>query len=68
MGVVDLEDFIQVPYCGPKNMRPLTAYTLFIDLNVIIFVFVRLHSPNICLLWMGRVEGDVVKDEESKYF
>ncbi len=68
MDVVDLEDFIQVPYCGPKNMRPLTAYMLFRNLNVVNFVFVKLHSPNIVLLWMGRVEGDVVKDEKSEYF
>ncbi len=67
MDVVDLEDFIQVPYCGPNNMKPLIAYTLFIDLNVVNFVFVRLHSPNIVLLWMGRVKGDVVKDEESEF-
>jgi len=44
MYVVDLEDPIQVPYCGPKNMKPLIAYTPFRDLNVRDFVLVRPHD------------------------
>jgi hypothetical protein len=49
-------------------MRPLTTYTPFIDLNVGNFVLVRLHDPDFVSLWMGRVEGDVVKYEDNEYF
>jgi hypothetical protein len=49
-------------------MRPLTAYTPFRDLNVGDFVLVRLHNLDLVLVWMGKMEGDVVKDEESEYF
>jgi len=41
MDIVDPEDPIQVPYCGPKNMKPLTTYTSFRDFNVGDFVFVK---------------------------
>jgi hypothetical protein len=47
MDVVDSEDPIQIPYRGPKNMRPLIAYTPFRDLNVGDFVLVRPHDPNL---------------------
>jgi hypothetical protein len=47
-------------------MRPLTAYTPFKDLNVGNFVLMGLHNLNLVPLWMGRVEGGVVK--ESEYF
>jgi hypothetical protein len=50
MIVVDLKDSILVPYCGSKNMRPLTTHMLFKDFNVGDFVFVRLHDPNLVLL------------------
>jgi hypothetical protein len=49
-------------------MRPLTAYMPFRDLNVGDFVLMRLHDLDLVPLWMGRVEGDVIKDEESEYF
>jgi hypothetical protein len=49
-------------------MKPLTAYTPFKNLNVENFVLVRPHNLDLVLLWMGKVEGDVVKDEESEYF
>jgi len=44
---VNPKDPIQVPYCGPKNMRPLTTYMSFKDLNVGDFVLVRLHDSNL---------------------
>jgi hypothetical protein len=47
MDIVDLEDLIQVPYCGLKNMRPLTAYPPFRDFNVGNFVLVRPHDPDL---------------------
>jgi len=28
----------------------------------------RPHDPNLVLLWMEIVEGDVIKDEDSEYF
>ncbi len=68
MDIVDLEDLVWVLYCGPKNMKPLTTYTPFIGLNVGNFVFVKPYDPNIVLIWMGKIEGDVIKDEESEYF
>jgi hypothetical protein len=40
----------------------------FKDLNVGNFVFVRPHDLDLVPLWMGRVEGDVIKDEKSEYF
>jgi hypothetical protein len=47
MDVVDVEDPIQLPYCGLKNMIPLITYTPFRDLNVGDFVLVRLHDPDL---------------------
>jgi hypothetical protein len=29
---------------------------------------VKPHNPDLVPLWMGRVEGDAIKDEEIKYF
>ncbi len=65
---VDPEDPIQCPYCGLKNMRPSTVYTLFRDLTDGDFVFVRLHDLGLVHVEMGRAQGDVVKDEESAFF
>ncbi len=67
MDVVDVENPVQLPYYGPKNMRPLTTYTPFTDLNVGNFVFVRLHDPDLIPFLMGKEKGDVIKDEESEY-
>jgi len=58
MDIVDVEDLIRVLYCGPKNMKPLTTYMPFIDLNVGNFVFVKPYDPNLVLIWMGKVESD----------
>jgi hypothetical protein len=41
---VNPKDPIQVPYCGPKNMKPLTTYTPFRYLDVGDFVLVRPHD------------------------
>ncbi len=32
------------------------------------FVLVRPHEPSLVLVWMGRAQGDVVKNEESAFF
>jgi len=49
-------------------MRPLTTYIPFRNLNARDCVFVKPHDPDLVPFWMGRMEGDVVKDEESEYF
>jgi hypothetical protein len=64
---VDLEDPIQHLYCGPKNMRPSTVYTLFKDFNDGDFVFIKLHDHDLVPIWMGKTQGDVVKNEESAF-
>jgi hypothetical protein len=64
MEVINPKDPIQVPYCGPKNMKPLIAYTPFKDFNVGDFVLVRPLDLDLVPFWMGRVEGDVIKDEK----
>jgi hypothetical protein len=46
MDIVDPGDPIQVSYCGPKNMKPLTTYTPFKDFNAGDFVFVKSHDPD----------------------
>ncbi len=68
MDVVDQEYPVQVPYCGPKNMRPLIAYMPYRDLKVGDFMLMRLHDLDLVPFWMGNVEGDVIKNEESEYF
>ncbi len=68
MDVVDPKDPIRISYCGPKNMRPLIAYTPFRDFNVGDFVLVKPHDLDLVPLWLGRVEGDVIKDEDNEYF
>jgi len=50
MDVVDLKDPIQIPYCGPKNMKPLTANTPFRELNVGGFVLMRPPNHDLVLL------------------
>ncbi len=45
--IVNLQVSIQVPYCGPKNMKPLTKYTPFRNLNVGNFVFTKPHDFNL---------------------
>ncbi len=68
MGVVDPKDPVQVPYCGPKNMRLLIAYVPFKDHNVGDFMLVRLHDLDLVPFQMGKVEGNVIKDEKNEYF
>jgi hypothetical protein len=68
MDIIDPEDRIQIPYCGPNNTKPLIAYMPFRDLNVGDFVFMRSHDPSFVPLWMERTKGDVIKDEKTEYF
>jgi hypothetical protein len=43
--VVDSKNLVMHPYCGPKNLKPTLAYTLFRNLNNGNFVIVKLHDP-----------------------
>jgi len=52
--VVDSKNPIMHPYCGPKNLKPILAYTLFRDFNNGNFVFKRLQDPFLVLVWMGK--------------
>jgi hypothetical protein len=48
-------------YCGPKNMKPSIAYTLFKNLNDGDFVFVKPHDLSLFLF--GREEHKVICGE-----
>jgi hypothetical protein len=65
---VDLEDPILCPYYGLKNMRPSITYAPFRDFNGEDFVIVIPHHLGLVPVWMGIIESDVVKDEESAFF
>ncbi len=41
---------------------------MFRNLNGEDFVLLRPHHLSLVLVWMGRTECDVVKDEESAFF
>jgi hypothetical protein len=64
----DPKDPIQHLYCGLKNMKPSTTCTPFRNLNDGDFVFVKPHDLNLVLVWMGKTQSDVMKDEESAFF
>ncbi len=49
-------------------MKPSITYTPVRDFNDEDFVLVRLHDPNCVSIWMGKTQGDVVKDEENAFF
>jgi threonine/homoserine/homoserine lactone efflux protein len=46
----------------------IAAYTSLQDLGLGNFVLVRLANPKLYLVWMGKVESKVVKDEHCKNF
>jgi hypothetical protein len=68
MEVADAKDLIMRPYYGPKNLKPSPAYTPFKDLNNGDFVLVRPHDLLLVLVWMGRTQCDVAKDEQNENF
>jgi len=53
------------PYCGPKNLKLAPTYTLFKDLNNGNFILMKPHDP--LLIWMGRTQSGVVKDDENEF-
>jgi len=46
----------------------IVAYMPFYDLFVGSFVLVRLIDPRIYLVWMGRVESDVVRNKKNENY
>jgi hypothetical protein len=66
--VVDLEDLIISPYCGPKNLKSVLTYTMCRDFNNGDFVFVRPHDPLLVFVWLGRTQNDVLKDDHNEFF
>jgi hypothetical protein len=44
------------------------AYTSFKDFNSGDFIFIRLHDPFLVLVWLGRTQNDVVKDDQNEFF
>jgi hypothetical protein len=68
MEVVDVEDPIMHPYCGPKHLKPSLAYTPFKKFNNKDFVLMKPHDLFLIPMWMGRPQCDVVKDDENKNF
>jgi hypothetical protein len=68
MEVIDAKDPIMCPYCGPKQLKHFLTYSPFKDLNNGHFALVRPHDLLLVLMWMGRTQGDVVKDEQNEFF
>ncbi len=66
--VVDSEDPIIHPYCGPKSLKLVFTYISFKDLNNGDFVLVRPHDPLLVTVWMGRTQSDVVKVDQNEFF
>jgi len=57
--VIDLEDLVICPYCGPKNLKPTPTYTSSRNFNNGDFVLVRLHDPFLVLVWLEKTQSDV---------
>jgi hypothetical protein len=66
--VIDSKDLITHFYCGPKNLKLALTYTLFKDLNNGNFVLVRPHDLFLVLVWLARIQSDVVKDDQNEFF
>jgi hypothetical protein len=63
---IDHEDLVIIPYYGAKNMwlsLKIIDYTPFTNLDIEGFVLMKLTNLEIYLVWMGRGESEVVKDE-----
>jgi len=63
--IVDSKDPIIHLYYGPKNLKPILAYTPFKDLNIEDFVLVKHHDLFVIPIWIGRTYNDVVKDDQK---
>jgi hypothetical protein len=68
MEVANAKDPIMHPYCGPKNLKFFLVYTPFKDFKNGDFILMKPHDPLLVLMWMGRTQCDVVKDEQNENF
>jgi hypothetical protein len=69
--LVDREDTILKPFCGLKNMKPtfkMTLYTPFRDLHNGDIILAWPLDLEVYLVWLGRTNNDVVKDEGNKHY
>ncbi len=66
--VVDLEDLVIRPYCGPKNLKSTLAYAPFRNINNGDFVLVRPYDHLLVLVYLKRTQNDVVKDDQNELF
>jgi len=65
---VDPKDPIILPYYGPRNMCPflsIVAYVSIHDLFVGNFVLMWPLDP---IVWMGRAESDVIRDQNNENY
>ncbi len=68
---VDLEDLVIRPYYGPRSMHlslNTIAYMPFHDLFAGNFLLVWPLNPIVYLVWMGRAECDVVRNEKYENY
>jgi hypothetical protein len=68
---VDLEDLVNLPYCGLRSMRPslnIVAYMSFCDLFIGNFVFVWSIDLKVYPMWMGRAKSDVTGDQKNENY
>jgi hypothetical protein len=49
-------------------MKLLTTYMSFRDLNVGNFVLMNLHDLDLVPLYIGKVESDIIRDEDIEHF
>jgi hypothetical protein len=49
-------------------LKSAPAYTLFKHFNNGDFIFMRLHDPLLVLVWLGKTQSDVVKDDQNEFF
>jgi hypothetical protein len=68
---VDPENLVIPPYYGPRSMcvsLNTVPYMAFCDLFVGNCVFMWLTYLTIYLMWMGRAESDVVRDQNNENY
>jgi len=66
--VIDSKDPVNYPYCGAKNLKSAPACTMFKDFNNKKIIFVKPYDPFLVLVWLGRTQNDVVKDDQNEFF
>ncbi len=64
------ENIMLQPFYGSKNMKPImkmAPYTPFINLHNGDFVLAWPSDLEVYLVWLGRTNSDVVKDEGNEH-